>query len=646
MSSRPFQLALLLLALLVGSWPARAAGTEAPQASAGGDIRIQCVPGHVLLGTDREAEVRIELEPSATGLELFVSRGEVGPLTQVAPGVFRATYVPPRQKLPLVVILAAQARGPQGVLEGWTALPLWAQGEAEVRTRAGAPVTLRVGTQMFGPVSADASGLARIPVAVPPDVHDAFFGSSRIDLGVPPQPFVHALVERRELRADREESVTVRLYSVTPEGGTRRLDTFSFSASRGTVGAPVEVGPGVFVVRWTVPPGAPGTLELKGSVPGERRASFGVQVEAVAGPAQRFEMQVDREELVASEEARVTVAVSARDGMGNPAKVGLRLESDLGEGVTLTERRPGEYSGVLGITPDFGGRERFELRLLAEGGSAPVLTRTVALRAAAPARVTVEPLRSFVMADGHSEASWRIAVADRFGNPVPEPSPEAVAADGPAITLVSRERGTYELRYVPPPASADHLSELNVRVGEALGRGSIPLLRRRSVLLVGPRAGMVTNFADVLAPSVGARLEWWPARLLPDLGLMLDTSYLRLSRTGGAAVPGFTGRDEWLDGTLAVALRTPPRYGLQGWVAAGPSLVRVRGSSRLGEGPPLEEAAWVFGAQAVVGVGLPLGPGQPFLEASFRWFDDPALRVLRGALRGGGLHLGYRLELF
>ena len=76
------------------------------------------------------------------------------------------------------------------------------------------------------------------------------------------------------------------------------------------------------------------------------------------------------------------------------------------------------------------------------------------------------------------------AVADRFGNPVPEPLPEAVAADGPAITLVSRERGTYELRYVPPPASADHLSELNVRVGEALGRGSIPLLRRRSVLLV------------------------------------------------------------------------------------------------------------------------------------------------------------------
>jgi hypothetical protein len=502
-----------------------------------------------------------------------------------------------------------------------------------------------VGTQTYGPVFADPAGRARILVEVPPGVHEAFFGRRRIDLGVPPQPFVHALVERRELRADREESVNVRLYSVKPGGGTQRSGPFTLSASRGTVGAPVEVGPGVSVARWTVPPGPPGTLELKGSVLGGQRASFAVRVEAVAGPAQRFEMRVDREELVASEEARVKVEVSARDGIGNPARAALRLESDLGGGVVLTELRPGEYAGVLGIMPGFGGRERLELRLLAEGGASPVLTRTVVLRAAAPARVTVEPLRSFLVADGRAEASWRIVVADRFGNPVPEPWPEAVAVDGPAITLVSRERGTYELRYVPPRAHADHLSELNVRVGEALGRGSISLLSRRSMLLVGSCVGMVTNFADVLAPSAGVRLELWPTRPLPDLGLMLDASYLRLSRTGGAAVPGFTGRDEWLDGTLAVALRSSLGRSLQGWVAAGPSLVRVRGSSRLGEGPPLEEAAWVLGARAVVGVGLPLGPGQPFLEASFRWFDDPSLRVLRGALRGGGLHLGYRLEL-
>lgn len=636
---------LLLWGVLVGVWPARAAGAEHLQATARGSIRIQCVPDHVLLGAEREAEVRIELEPSATGLELFASRGEVGPLTRVAPGVFRATYVPPRENLPQVVVLAARARSPQGELEGWTTLPLWGQGEAEVRTRAGAPVTLRVGSREYGPVSADPNGLARIPVAVPPGVHEAFFGSKRIDLGVPPQPFVHAIARRRELQADREETVDLRLYFVTPEEGARPPGAFTFVPSRGSVGALTEVAPGVSVVRWTVPPGPVGALTLKGSVPGERRWSFSVRLEAVPGPARRFELRVDREVLVASEEMRVAVQVSARDAVGNPARVGLRLDSELGR-VTLTERRVGDYAGELELAPDFGGRERLELRLLAEGDSAPVLTRAVTLRAAAPARVLVEPRWPFVVADGRSEATWRIRVTDRFGNPVSEPWPEALPAGVSASSLLSREAGTYELRYVPPVAQVDHVSELEVRVGKVSGRGSISLLRQRPVLLVAPHLGLMTNLSNVVAPSVGVRLGVWPAHPLPDLGVMLDTSYLRASRAGGDAVPGFTGSGEWLDVTLALALRTTPERGFQGWVAAGPSVTRVRGRARLGEGPVLEEATWVLGAQAMVGAGIPFGPGLPFLEARFLWFDDPGLHVLRGALRGGGLHVGYRLELF
>jgi hypothetical protein len=272
MASRSVGLLFLLVGLLVGRAPSHAA-TESPRPSAGSGIRIQCVPGQVRLGVDREAEVRIELEPSATGLELFASRGEVGALTQVGPGVFRASYVPPRQNLPQEVILAAVARGPRGALEGWRVLALWGRGEAEVRTRAGAPVTLRVGAQTYGPVQADAAGLVRIPVSVPPGVHEAFFGRRRIDLGVPPQPFVHALAERRELRADREERVNIRLYFLNEEGEPPPLGAFTFSATRGTLGTPVEVGPGVSVLPWTVPPGPAGALELKGTARGSRRTA-------------------------------------------------------------------------------------------------------------------------------------------------------------------------------------------------------------------------------------------------------------------------------------------------------------------------------------------------------------------------------------
>ncbi len=643
MDSCPRPLSLLLVGLLVGLWPVLAVGAEAARPPQGG-IRIQTVPGHLLLGADREAEVRIELEPEATGLELFASSGEVGPVTQVKPGVFRATYVPPRQRLPLEVILVALARGPRGTLDGWSVLPLWGQGEAEVRTRAGAPVTLQVGGQSFGPVHADAKGLARIPVAVPPGVHEAFFGKRRIDLGVPPQPFLHAVAERREVRADREETVVIRLYSLKPGAMSPRPG--DFSVSRGTLSAPAGLEPGVFLLRWTVPPGPAGSLELKGSVTRDRQGAVHVRLTAVPGPARHFVMRVDHEELVASEEVRVAVEVSARDAAGNPTPAGLRLESDFaGEGA-LTERQAGEYAGVFHLTPRFGTREQVVLRLLAEGTSAPVLTRTLKLRSAAPARVTVQPLQPMLMADGRSEAVWRISVEDRFGNPVREPWPEAMLARELASTLLSKMPGTYELRYVPPAARVDHLSALDVRVGEVHGRGTLQLLRRRPVLLVAPRVGLVTNLGDVLAPSAGLRLEAWPMPQWPAVGLLLDTGYLGFSRTGGQAAPGFMGRNEWFDTTLAVGLRTLREKGLQGWVAMGPSVARVRSRVMWGEGPALEEGTWVLGAQAMVGAGLPLVRGQPFLEARFSWFDDPSLRVLRGALWGGGLHVGYRLELF
>jgi hypothetical protein len=637
---------LLLWGLLVGLGPARAVGAEPPQAPATGHIRIHCTPEHLLLGEDPKAEVLIELDPSATDLELFVSRGEVGPLIRVKPGVFRTTYVPPRQNLPQVVILAALARSKRGgVLDGWTQLPLWGQGEAEVMTRPGAPVTLWVGGQPFGPVSADPQGVATIDVKVPPGVHEALFGRRRIDLGVPPQPFVHAVAQRRTLQADREETVDVRLYVVMPEAGTPRPGAFTFSPARGTVSAPIEVAPGVSVMRWTVPPGPSGPLVLKGSVPGHGRWSFSARVEAVPGPPRRFEMRAEREVLVASEEPRVAVQVSAKDAAGNPTRAGLRLDTELGR-VTLTERKVGDYVGELALAPDFGGRQRLELRLLAEGQSAPVLTQSVALCPAEPARVTVKPQWPFVVADGRSEATWRILVTDRFGNPVPEPWPKALPEGGPASSLQSRKAGTYELRYVPPVARETHVSELEVRVGKLSGRGSVSLLHPRPVLLVAPHLGVMTNLSDVVAPSVGARVELWPLLPLPDVGVLLDTSYLRASRAGGDVVPGFTGRGEWVDANLALGVRTRPGRGLQGWVAAGPSVTRVRGRARLGGGPSLEEATWVLGAQAMVGAGIPWGPGLPFLEARFRWFDDPGLHVLRGALRGGALHMGYRLELF
>ena len=482
--------------LLVGLWAFGACvpevRAEAASAPPRGGIRVVFVPEHGVLGDERELEVRVELAPEATDLELFVSEGEVGPPTPVAPGVFRAPYVPPRQRLPREVILTARARGTRGPLEGWSLLPLWGRGQAEVRTRAGAPVTLQVGERTFGPVQADEKGLARVPLTVPPGHREAFFGARSIDLGVPPWPCVHAVAGRRQVTAERSETVDVWLFLSQLKGTPAPPGPFTFTVSRGGVSPPLELEPGVLLVRWTVPPGPSGEVSLQGGVGQDPRWSFELQVEAVSDPARRFELKVDREEFVASEAARVGVEVSAWDAAGNPARA--------------------------------------------------------------------------------------------------------------------------------PP--------------------------RRSVVSLAPRLGGVTNFADVRAPSAGVRLEVWPVRAWPALGLMLDMGVLGFSRGGGTAVPGFSGRMLLLDTTVAVGLRTPREYGLQGWTALGLSLARVHGRSEWAEGLSLAEGTWVPGAQALVGVGVALGPGQPFLEARVCWFDDPALHVLRGSLGGAALHLGYRLDLF
>lgn len=634
MTPRPPPRLGLLVGLLVGLLPLGHVRAEG--------IQVRCEPEHLLLGGTASAEIHLVLPPEATGVELLASQGEVGPLTQVRPGRYRATYQPPRRNLPLEVVLVALARGPRGPLEGWTVLPLWGQGQADVHTRPGTPVTLRVGEASFGPVVADATGLAQVTLSVPPGTSEAFFGNRRIELGVPPWPRVHAVPARSRLQADREEVVDVRLYASRLGGEAPAPRAFSFSVPRGQVSAPLEREPGVFLARWTVPPGPAGALVLQGSVLKRRESAFEARVMAEPGPAQRFALKVDREELLASEQTHVGVEISAWDAVGNPTSAGLRLESDLALEGALTERRPGEYAGVMQVPPRFGGRERLELRLLREGSATPVGAHTVRLRAGPLARVRVEPERPVVVADGRREAAWRISVEDRFGNAVDEPLTEVSPSGG---ALEARAPGQYALRYVPPEARADGRAEVEVRVGEVRGTGVQSQLRP-SVVSLAARLGAVTNFADVRAPSLGLRLEVWPLRTLPALGVWLDAGYLRFSRAGSAVVPDFQGLNQLWDGTLGVGVRSPREYPVQGWAGAGLALARVQGRVTWNGGRVVDEGAWVPGAQAVAGAGVRWGPGGPFLEARVCWFDDPSLGVLRGSLRGSGLHVGYRLELF
>ncbi len=631
---------MLLGGLLLVALPGRALPAEpAP-------LRITSTPERLQLGRDERAELTIVTDPEATELQLFTSRGEVSTPVAEGPGRYRATFRPPRERYPQVALLAAVARGPRGALHGWAVLPLWGQGTAEVRTRPGAPVSLRVGDEVFGPLEADAEGMARVPVRVPPGVEDAWFGQRRIALGVPPLPHVQAIVERPVVPGDAAHEVTVRLYAVTPEGQPRRESRFSLEATRGTVEGPEALAPGVSVVRWRLPPGPPGDVELRGGMPGEKRPAFRVKLGVVPGAARRFSLQVDRDTVTASEDARVTVTVRAADAVGNPAEVDLRLRSDLGEGPALRRLEAGRYEGTLALPGNFGARESLELRIHAAGSEAAVLTHRLALRPAAPARVAVTALAEQVITDGAREAGYLVAVEDRFGNPVRE-APVVLSASEPVGELrPAGGPGRWELRYVPASVEEEQAAQVEVLAGESVGRGGFLLEPRRFRAAVLPRAGVVTDFGHLTASMAGVQVEFRPEVPARLLGVALAADALRFSGLGEGAVAGFEGRNTYLSLSASLTAHFWLGRRLEVWAGAGPAVAWVHSRAGLGRGPALEEATHVWGAQGMVGVGHKWGPGLPFVEVRALWFADPNLHVLRGELRGAGLLVGYRLELF
>ena len=115
--------------------------------------------------------IRSPVEP-----RLSASVGIIVGLRQEGPDAWVADYVAPHERFPRVAIIAAVA----STEVAWTAIPLWGRGLAQVQTRPGARISVQIGGRTFGPAEADARGIARVPVVVPPGVHEVRHRGRRI----------------------------------------------------------------------------------------------------------------------------------------------------------------------------------------------------------------------------------------------------------------------------------------------------------------------------------------------------------------------------------------------------------------------------------------------------------------------------------
>jgi hypothetical protein len=583
------------------------------------------------------------LAPGVPGVALRVDGCEVAPaiganvgsvagVRVVSPGTSEVEYRPPAEARPQVAIITATC----GERRGWTRIPIVGRGIAVARTDPGASISVTIGTRRFGPVVAGPDGAARVTVEVPPGVRFAYQGERPLDLRVPPAQHVHVVVDRREVRADREEEVVVVAYAITPAGAPLPGAPVRLEASEGTLGESSEVEPGVSVVRWTLPPGRPGTARVDARLDGDPVPAPSVEVERRAGPPARIVASVDRAVAVAGEPP-VQVDVSVVDAAGNPTGAELRVEP---QDALLDARRvgPGLWAVGLGVPERLLGRSALDVSIMA--GDAVAATR-VALAPAPAASLAVEPGAREVLADGEEALAVRVELRDRFGNPAPDPPPAAASSARVAVSL-EREGEAYRVTVRPRRRLVSGEETLTIEGAGTTERLPVTLRSPEPRLAVAARAGWLAAKGPLRAPYASVEAALWP---WGRYGVSLEAGAFAEERVDRVALSGGTvdlrGQVRYLPVVLSGRWRAAVARAGVLHAGAGLLVASVAAESQVTGQPAVGDAGFAAGAQLCVGAGRRLGSGTAFLEARALWIADPGLEPVHGRVLALGLAAGW-----
>ena len=186
-------------------------------------VALSVQPDHIVLGQDHAADLTVSA-PAGARVEITTSIGSITDVRRDGNRV-RARFVPPRAKSPAVALLLAVIdEGGDRTLE-WLALPLWGSDTLELETRPGASVEASIGKEVFGPVTADHNGTARIAVVVPPGVRkglvkttDKVGNVNEKEIDLEPPPFPRMRLAARSSTATAGEPLEVEVFAFKRDG--------------------------------------------------------------------------------------------------------------------------------------------------------------------------------------------------------------------------------------------------------------------------------------------------------------------------------------------------------------------------------------------------------------------------------------------
>jgi hypothetical protein len=515
---------------------------------------------------------------------------------------------------------------------------------ALVQTRAGARISVEIGSRTFGPAVADARGQALVPVIVPPGVHEVRHRGRRIDLPVPEASRLHVvLLDERVVRADRVEKVTICVLAADDEGKPRSGARLVVRPDRGEVSAAQERAPGELWATWTLPPGSAGTVRLIVALADAPALVAQAQLKLEPGPPATVELTADRESVVAGAGSQVMLHARARDAAGNASLAALAVSGPAGFD-TLVETKPGEWR--LRPPDSFGGQPSVELVAHPSGNTEPRASVLLRLVPGEPASVSIEPGAPAVRTGPGGRLVLRVRRTDRFGNPVPGGAPAASAEEGSIAGIERQSDGAYLATYLPPRRWDRGETVVDVRWPEAGARTRVSLLPGLATLAISPKAGGLSNFARLNSPVAAVEASLRTDRFGPELAFSTELAWYFSSRQEDVGQLGTAhGRVDFFALAAQLSVRVPIGLRTTVWAGAGPSLAAIASRLQLGSDPQVSESALVLGAVVSLGVEHRFARALPFVELRWSRHRDPSLSTLTGAISAAALLLGTRFEL-
>jgi adhesin/invasin len=380
-------------------------------------ITIAANPPQLTLGREPDTTLSFVLEGTAgqplAGADLVFSAsvGEIQNLTDMGGGRFTAKYLPPKSTSPQVAVITAADRRDPGRTYGAAAVPLHGTLDYKLTSKPKATVLIKVGGRDFGPVTADGSGRATVPLEIPAGVStltvltqvDGASTSETVDARLAEGKRLEVVPVQAGLPADGQTAIPVRVAVRNPDGTPDTNAKPVLFASVGSVGDARHEGDGVYVATYTAGAVA-GPVKLTASL-NSAAQNDATSLLLVPPRAAGLTLTAEPSPLPAGpQKFRINARVTGPGDVGLAQRIvalnvaGAKVDSP------MTDQKAGSYKADLTTIGN---------------GPVEVLATVQASPTGNPLRrVLMFPTRETLPNDGISSTMLTVIAVDEFGSPV------------------------------------------------------------------------------------------------------------------------------------------------------------------------------------------------------------------------------------